>query len=291
MNQPARHSAAVTETDGKFEGVGGLHLYYRTWESATPSAGIIVVHGLAEHSGRYEEFGRRMASNSVNVYAFDLRGHGVSEGRRGHADRFEFLLQDVERFRREVESITNGELPLFVLGHSMGGLIALRYIEEYDAPLRGAVLVSPWLASGPSVPRWKVLGAGVLNKILPSLPIDAGIDADFLCHDALVVTRYREDPLVHGKITPRLFAEASSSMGLVFHRSDRIRIPLLFLLAGDDQIVDTKKSETFARSLSATDVTIRVMPNYYHEVLNDFDRAHASKEVREWVNGRAHGQL
>lgn len=287
MNQPLRHSAPITETDGMFEGVGGLHLYYRTWETDNPTAGIIVVHGLAEHGGRYEEFGRRMASNSINVYVFDLRGHGVSEGRRGHADRFEFLLQDVERFRREVECITNGGVPLFVLGHSMGGLIALRYIEEYDVPLHGAVLISPWLASAPSVARWKVLSAGVLNKVLPSLPIDAGIDPEYLCHDPVIVARYRDDPLVHGKITPRLFAEASASMGLVFHRSDRIRIPLLFLLAGDDQIVDTKKSEAFARSLSAPDVTIRVLPNYYHEVLNDFDRAHALKEVREWINGRS----
>src|SRR5687768_10683451 len=120
-----------TESDGKFEGVGGLHLYYRAWESNQPRAALLVVHGLSDHSGRYEYFGHRMAGSGISVYSFDLRGHGLSEGRRGHADRFEVLLQDVDGFRREVDTITGGTLPLFLLGHSMGGLIALRYIEEY----------------------------------------------------------------------------------------------------------------------------------------------------------------
>jgi alpha-beta hydrolase superfamily lysophospholipase len=286
MIQSVRHSAAVHESDGKFEGVGGLHLYYRAWECEQAVAGLIVVHGLSDHSGRYADLGTRLASNRINVYAFDLRGHGVSEGRRGHAPRFDYFLQDVERFRREVESLTAGGMPLFILGHSMGGLITLRYIEEYDVPLRGAILTSPWLATGPSIPKWKILGAGVLNKMLPSLPIDAGIDPEFISHDPVVVAQYREDPLVHRKITPRLFMEASAAMGLALHRSDRIRMPLLFLLAGDDQIVDTPRSESFARSLTVPDVTVRALPDYYHEVLNDFDRAQALREIRAWINGR-----
>ena len=287
MVQPVRHAIDVHESDGKFEGVGDLHLYYRAWESPRAQAGLIVVHGLSDHSGRFTTFGLRMASFGINVYALDLRGHGASEGRRGHSDRFDYYLQDLDRFRWEVECLTGGNLPLFMLGHSMGGLIALRYIEEYDAALRGAVITSPWLATGPSIPRWKIVGAGVLNKFLPSLPIDAGIDPEFISHDPLIVSQYREDPHVHGKITPRLFMEASTAMGLVLSRSDRIHIPLLFLLAGDDQIVDTRKSEAFARSLATSDVTIHVLPNYYHEVLNDFDRAQAYKEIREWIGGRS----
>ncbi|HET9439327.1 MAG TPA: alpha/beta hydrolase [Longimicrobiales bacterium] len=287
MIQHAQQHTLVHEADGKFEGVGGLHLYYRSWEAAQATAAIIVVHGLSDHSGRFQQFGNRMAAAGINVFAFDLRGHGASEGRRGHSARFDYFIQDVERFRREVECLTDGALPLFILGHSMGGLITLRYIEEYDVALHGAVLTSPWLATGPSIPRWKIVGAGFLNKLLPSLPIDNGIDAEYLSHDPAIVAQYREDPLVHGKITPRLFMEASTAMGLVLSRSDRIRMPLLFLLAGDDQIVDTRKSEVFAKSLSATDVTISVLPNYYHEVLNDFDRGKALKQIREWIAGRS----
>jgi alpha-beta hydrolase superfamily lysophospholipase len=277
---------SVLEVEGQVSAVGGLSLFYRGWEADDPMAVLLVVHGLAEHSGRYVEFGRELASCRINSYALDLRGHGLSDGRRGHADRFELLLQDVDRFRREVEGCTEGELPLFVLGHSMGGLITARYIEEYESRFRGAIITSPWLATALPVPRWKVLAASFLNRVLPALPINAGIDERFLSHDPIVVARYRDDPLVHGKITPRMFAEVGKAMGLVMQRSERIRIPLLLLLAGDDRLVDTRKSEAFARSLTASDVTIRVLPDYYHEVLNDFDPAIAMHEIRDWIIAR-----
>jgi alpha-beta hydrolase superfamily lysophospholipase len=276
---------SVIEVDGQIDAVGGLSLYYHGWEAEDPRAAILLVHGLAEHGGRYADLGRRMAQYGLSVYAMDLRGHGLSDGRRGHAERFEILLQDVDRFRREIEGITD-DLPLFILGHSMGGLIVARYIEEYESPFRGAIITSPWLATGMGIPQWKIVAASALNKLLPALPLDAGINEEFLSHDPVVVARYRDDPLVHGKITPRLFAEASMAMGLVMQRSERIRLPILFILAGDDRIVDTKKSEAFARSLKISDVTIRVLPDYYHEVLNDYDRNIALHAIRDWVLAR-----
>ena len=277
---------SVLEVEGQVRAVGGLSLFYRGWEADEPLAALLVVHGLAEHSGRYAEFGRELASFRINTYALDLRGHGLSDGRRGHTDRFDLLLQDVDRFRREVEGCSEGELPLFLLGHSMGGLITARYIEEYESRFHGAIITSPWLATALPVPRWKMLAANILNRLLPSLPINAGIDETLLSHDPIAVARYRDDPLVHGKITPRMFAEVSQAMGLVMQRSERIRIPLLLLLAGDDRLVDTRKSEAFARSLTAADVTIRVLPDYFHEVLNDFDPAIAMHEIRDWIIAR-----
>lgn len=276
----------MREVEGQVTGVGGLSLFYRGWEPADARAAILIVHGLAEHGGRYADFARQMAGFGISSYALDLRGHGESEGRKGHAHRFEVLLQDLDRFRREVVGCNAGELPLFVLGHSMGGLIVIRYVEEYDVALEGAIITSPWLATALPVPRWKVLLARVLIRVLPSLPIAAGIDAAYLSHDPEVVEQYRADPLVHGKITPRMFAEVSKAMGLVMQRSERIRVPLLLLLAGDDHLVDTSKSEAFARSLTTPDVTIRVLPDYYHEVLNDFDRALAIHEIRDWLLAR-----
>jgi alpha-beta hydrolase superfamily lysophospholipase len=277
---------STREIDGRLEAVGSLSLYYQGWEADEPRAAILVVHGLAEHGGRYAEFGRRMAAFGLSTYALDLRGHGLSDGRRGHADRFELLLQDVDRFRREITGITDGSLPLFLLGHSMGGLIAARYIEEYDSSFAGAIITAPWLATAMPIPRWKVVAASMLNKLLPALPIDAGIDEKLLSHDQSVVASYRDDPLVHGRITPRLFAEAGMAMGLVMQRSERIRMPLLLMLAGDDRVVDTHKSEAFARSLRSPDVTIRILDDYYHEVLNDHDRAIATNQIRDWVFAR-----
>ena len=268
---------------GYLEGVGRLRLHYRTWEAPEPQAALLVVHGMFEHSRRYEELGRFMAGSGISTFALDMRGHGASEGRRGHARRFDVLLQDVDRFRREVQGLVEPDLPLFVLGHSLGGLVALRYLEEYDAPLSGAILTSPWLGTAVPVPRWQVLLANVLDKILPAFPFPFQLDAELLTHDPERVEDYRQDPQIHSTITPRLFTEISSAIGLALRRGDRLDIPVHFLLAGDDRVVDTARSVAFVRSLQAERVSMDVLEGQYHEVLQEQDRAALLAEVREWI--------
>lgn len=250
---------------------GGIRLHYHTWEVVEPRAAMIIVHGLAEHGGRYDRLGQSLARIDVSSFALDLRGHGLSDGRRGHAPAFVSFIQDLDRFRREVLGLIDPATPVFLLGHSMGGLIALRFQEEYPGAFQGAVIVSPWLATALPVPRWKVTLANVLARVMPALPFSANIDAGQLCRDPTVVAAYRDDPLVHGRITPRLFVDAAREMGLTFQRSDRLTAPLLFLLAGSDRIVDATRSLAFSRTLGATDVVIKVYPDFYHEILNEKD--------------------
>ena len=276
----------MKSSDGFFEGVGGLRLYYRAWELPRARAAIAVVHGLGEHSGRYEAIADRLSAYGFSTFAMDLRGHGLSEGRRGHVTRFEVFLQDVDRFRRELHGLVDVGTPLFLLGQSMGGLISLRYLEEFDTPFRGGIIVSPWLATETPVARWKVTLAGALNHVMPSMPFNSGIEPAFLSRDPAVVHAYRDDPLVHSRITPRLFNESSMAMGLAFQRSDRIRVPLLFLLAGDDRIVSTAQSQAFARSLSNRNVAVHIYADSYHEVLNEPNRAEPMHALRDWVASR-----
>jgi alpha-beta hydrolase superfamily lysophospholipase len=276
----------MQEQQGFIDGVGGVRLHYLTLEVPDPQAALLVVHGLGDHSGRYVDFARAMTRFDFSTFSFDQRGHGRSEGRRGHAPRFETLLQDLDRFRREVQGLVNADCPVFIVGHSFGGLVALRYLEEYESPARGAVIVSPWLATAMPVPRWKVNMAAVVGRIAPAMPFSAHIDARHLTHDDALVQAYREDPLVHDTITPRLFSEVSSAMGLVLQRSDRIKVPLLFLLAGDDRIVDVQRSAAFAKSLSAPDVTTYIYPNSYHELLNEVDRNTIHLQIRDWIETR-----
>lgn len=273
----------VQEHHGYLEGVGRLRIHYRTWEVPRSIAGIIVVHGLGEHIGRYEGFANAMAGYRISTFGFDLRGHGMSEGRRGHSGSFNVLLQDLDRFRREVQGLVDMSCPLFILGHSMGGLIVTRYLEEYDAGLVGGVIMSPWLATAMDTPRWKVTLATTLSRILPAFPFRTGINTDLLSHDDAEVQQYREDPLVHDHITPRFFTETSIAMGLALQRSERLHVPLLFLLSGDDGLVDTDKAVGFARSLQAGDVTVRVIPDAYHELLHEPERAARYAEIREWI--------
>lgn len=276
----------VRSCEGSFQGVGGVRLRYRALEVAQPRAALIVVHGLGEHSGRYESFAEAMTASGVSTYAYDQRGHGLSEGRRGHVGRFYMFLQDLDRFVREVGGLIDVNLPLFLLGHSMGGLVALRYLEEYDTRFNGAIILAPWLGTAADVPRWKTTLAGVFTRILPSIPFSNGIDPDALSRDPEVAQAYRDDPLVHDRITPRLFTEASVAMGAVQRRVDRIRTPLLIMVPDADRIVDAQRTLAFARSLPPDDVTVRVYPGHYHELLNEPDRAATIRELRDWLIAR-----
>jgi lysophospholipase len=276
----------VRRSEGSLTGVARVRLQYRTWEVAGARAAIVVVHGLGEHSGRYEHFGVRMAGYGFSTFAFDQRGHGASEGRRGHVRAFDVLLQDLDRFRREVQGLADARTPLFLLGHSMGGLIALRYQEEYNTVFDGAIVVAPWLATAMAVPRWKVTLAAAVSKLLPALPFSNGIRPEDLSHDPDSVDAYRADPRVHGHITPRLFVEASAAMGLVLQRADQLRDPLLFLIPGDDRVVDAQKGLQFARQLPAELTTIKLYPGMFHEVLNEVDRQLPMRDIRDWIAAR-----
>jgi len=276
----------VRRSDGTVLSVGRITLHYRAWEAASARAVIIVVHGLGEHGGRYERFGSAMAGFGFSSYALDLRGHGSSEGKRGHVPTFGVFLQDLDRFRREVQDFTPAHTPLFLMGHSMGGLIALRYQQEYRTTVAGAVISAPWLATALPIPRWKVTTAAALARVLPALPMSNHLEASDLSHDPAVAEAYRADPLVHGRITPRLFVEASAAMGLVLQRSDRLSRPLLFLIPGADRIVDAQRSLRFARQLPAELTTIKLYPGMYHEVFNEVDRETALRDIRDWIAAR-----
>lgn len=282
-------SATVRRGEGVVMGVRRLRLRYRSWEVPHARAAVMVVHGLAEHSGRYESLGINFASHGLSTFAFDLRGHGLSDGRRGHATSFDCFLQDVDRFRREVEGVLQGGTPLFLLGHSMGGLITLRYMEEYDPPLRGVIVTSPWLGTAIPVPRWKVMLGNAIGRVFPAVPFRAHIDAAALSRDPSAVRAYREDPLVHDTITPRLFGEVSKAMGLVTQRSDRLKGSVLFLLAGADRIVDTERTMAFTQHLPASKVKVKVYPGHYHELLNEPDRIAILRDARQWIEERIHG--
>ncbi len=279
--------ANLQQNHGYLEAVGGVRLHYRTWEAPEARAALVVLHGRTEHSGRYAELAGSMATYGVSTYAMDLRGHGSSEGRRGHVARFEIFLQDVDRFRREVRGLVHPRCPLFLLAQGLGGLIALRYLEEYESSFRGGIALAPWLAGALRLPRWKTTTAAFLSRLLPALPLSAGVRARDLSHDREWVAGYLADPLVHDTITPRLFAEASAAMGLVLQRADRLTTPLLFLLPGSDRICDSGRAAAFLSAFHRSDLTVRTFPGLYHDLLGEIERSAVRAEIRAWVHQRS----
>lgn len=268
-------------------GAGGTRLHYRAWPLESPKAALLVVHGLAEYSRRYEQLATTMAGAGIATYGLDLRGHGASDGPRGYVDRFEQFLEDVERFRRDVAGTLPEDVPRFLLGHSMGGLIGLRYLEERQPPLAGAIITSPWLGLVDEPSRATRMLAAVLDRVWPSLALPSGLDPEDLSHDPERVADYRDDPEIFTTITPRLARQVDAAIEAAFRRTERIHVPVLFLLAGADPIVDPQRSLELARALRGPDVTINVLDGYYHEVLQEVGRTAVMAEIVEWIEQRS----
>lgn len=279
-------AAAGEGSAGTFPGADGLLLHARAWAAPEPRAALLVAHGLGEHAGRYATLAADLAVRGVSVYAPDHRGHGRSPGARGHVGRFAELVDDFEAFRRHVAAALPPGFPVFLLGHSLGGLVALRHLEEHpDAGYAGAVLSAPLLGVALRPPAWKTSLAGLLSRLAPALRLGSGIDAADLSTDEAVVAAYRADPLVHPWITSRLYTEIQAAMRLAVERRDRIRAPLLFVVPGDDRIVLAGATEAFARGL-ARGAEVRRFPGFRHESLNERERAAVVAEIAEWMAER-----
>ncbi|MFW6206258.1 MAG: alpha/beta fold hydrolase, partial [Gemmatimonadota bacterium] len=169
MNASAGTDLSVVEA-------GDVPIRYRSWspEDGDPGAVLLLVHGLFEHSRRYDELGRALAHDGIATFAMDLRGHGQSGGRRGHVPRFDRFLDDLERFHRQVAASHPG-VPPFLLGHSMGGLIVLRYLQQRGPDVVGAVISAPWLGTAVEVPAWQRVLAAVMDRVLPILPFPSDL--------------------------------------------------------------------------------------------------------------------
>jgi acylglycerol lipase len=278
---------AVRARDGSFVGADDVRIAWRAWEPVRPTAALIVVHGLGDHAGRYTEFGERMGAAGIATYALDLRGHGRSTGRRGDLPSFDDVLRDIDTFRSDIARRNDAATPVFLLGQSLGGLIALRCMQEHGDRYRGAVICSPWLATAMPVPRWKLALAPLLARLLPTLQIPHGLVPAELSRDRAVVHAYRDDALVQPYITPRTYARITDAIARVGRHDTRFAAPLLFMMGGADRVVDTDVTLAFARAVPAPDVTIRVLPDHLHELLLEVDRAAIHDEIAGWVTTMA----
>lgn len=277
----------VEGAHGYLDGVGGLRLFYRAWEISDARGKVLVVHGLGEHSGRYRHVAHALTAAGFNVYALDLRGHGRSQGRRGHVRRFEHLLQDVDRLRRRVCGAKPCGDPVFLVGHSMGGLVALRYMREYACrSLRGAVIVAPFVEVVMAVPRWKLTFGRLADRFVPALTLDNGLRTGKLFREDDEREAYRTDPLVHRRISARLWAEMLRTSEDLSGSQATGGTRLLFQLPGDDQVVSSETTRALAGGLGEG-VELREYPDAYHDLYHDPLRERALTDAAAWLCERA----
>jgi alpha-beta hydrolase superfamily lysophospholipase len=261
---------------------GGVRIFYRNWMADAEKGRVYLVHGFAEHCGRYRRLAEDLCARGFSLFSYDLRGHGQSGGRRAHVDSFEDYLEDTAGFtaRFPVEG-----KPCWLLGHSLGGLIVARYLEERQPDLAGVVLSSPFLGMAVKVPLLKELGAKLLSSLLPALSMSTGLDAGVLSHDQQVVRAYREDPLVSHIATARWFTETLAAQQVVVERAIRVKLPLLVLQAGDDKLSEVETTRRFFARAAAQLKKLQIYEGFYHEIFNEVERQRPLEDLLQFLEG------
>jgi acylglycerol lipase len=275
--------AATTSTTERVRTADGLSLLVRHWPTTTtaPWARVLLVHGLAEHSGRWEHVGAQLAAEGLDVTGFDQRGFGASEGRRAWVDRWSRFHDDIEERMAALRG--GGPEPLVLYGHSLGGLIALGYVLDGRPQPDALVLSAP--ALGSTIPGWKRLVASACNVVLPKMRISNGLDPNDLCRDAAVAAAYTTDPLNVHRSTVSFGVQAFAEQERVLAALDRIGVPTFVIHGEEDRIVPTASSAVLGQG-ERPGVTRRVYPGILHELHNEADGPAILDDVVTWLRGQ-----
>ncbi|MDI6870866.1 MAG: lysophospholipase [Bacillota bacterium] len=264
-------------------GPGRLHYWELRPTGAPPKGLVAIVHGVGEHSGRHRRLAEFLVDRGYEVLLHDLRGHGRTDGLRGHVDRFEDYTDDL----RALVDVRNFPGPAFVLGHSLGGLIAAAFAQSYSNRLTGFILSSPCLKLRVVPPRWKQWLARQLHPVIPHLQLSSWLRPEALAHDRRVVAAYRADPLCFGQVTLQWYMELVRKMAEVNQRASSTTLPALVLQAGDDALVDPEGIRDFFARLGSQDKKLVVYDGAYHEIFNEDCQAQAREEVAAWLDAHS----
>ena len=263
----------------------GLEIYSRAWApERTPKAVVCLIHGLGEHIGRYTHVGAALSKAGYALLGFDLRGHGKSEGRRGHTPGYEALMDDVAMFLEQAEA-KYPKLPRFLYGHSVGGNLVLNYALRRKPKLAGVIATAPWLRLAFEPSASKVLLGRMMNNILPGFTQASGLETAALARDPQVVQAYENDPLVHDKISARMFVSIHEAGLWALSHVARFPLPLLLMHGEADRILSAEAARQFAAA-AGKKATLKIWEGWYHEVHNEPEQGEAFKVMVQWLDGQ-----
>ncbi len=272
--------------EGKFNGYGNLNLYYQCWLPAKkPRAVLLVVHGLAEHSGRYMNIVNYFVPKDYAIYGFDQRGHGKSEGLRGYVERFSYYLHDLITFFHMV-CRRHRDARVFIIGHSVGGTIATACAVHHQDEFAGLILSGATLKPGASLSPAKIMVARFLSLLLPKMGVDV-IEASAISRDKAVVDAYVNDPLVYrGKIRARLGAELIKAMQELPCQMPKINLPILVMHGTADRLSDPEGSQMLYERVASRDKTLKLYEGFYHEIYNEPGYKQVLDDMETWLATR-----
>jgi alpha-beta hydrolase superfamily lysophospholipase len=243
---------------------------------------VTLVHGLGEHSGRYAHVGASLSDAGYVLSAFDLRGHGRSQGPRGHAPRFESWMQDIDQALQE-SARAFPDLPMFLYGHSLGGVLALNYALRRDPTLQGLVITGPGLRTALQRQTAKLLLVQLLGRLLPSLTLPSGLDPHGLSRNSEVVSAYVEDPLVHDKLSLGAALGLLQSISYAFDHAADLHLPVLLMQGGADTLVFPSGAREFA-ALVPGECTLKLWDGLCHEIHNEPERDQVLATLLSWLD-------
>lgn len=261
-----------------------LQIYSQCWQpEEKPRAVLCLVHGHGEHSGRYTYMAKFLTDSGFALAAFDLRGHGRSQGQRGFFPKYNILLEDITLFLKEIKKLYN-KTPLFLYGQSLGGNLVINYTLKYEPRLTGVIVAAPLLRTTFKPPAWKIFLGKIMYTVWPTLSLSSGVDLYGLSRDTNVVRSRLNDTLYHNRVTPR-FLDVFKAGEWVIYNTERLDIPLLLMHGNADKITSVDASREFASSAGAS-CELKIWEGYYHAFHEEVDREVVFEYLLEWMKER-----
>lgn len=274
----------MKHVDFELKTTDGLKLRGQGWEPPETRAVVCLVHGHGEHSERYAGMADVFGLAGFALLAFDLRGHGRSEGKRGHAPSYEALMSDIALLLEEAASRYPG-LPYLLYGHSLGGNLVAYYVLKNRPPLAGVILSAPLFQLAFQPPKWKTALLEILYALHLSIPISTGIRRNDLARDAEVLERYSSDPLAHKRITPQLALDMLRNGEWILQHAAAFPLPVLLMHGRSDEVTSVEASMEFA-SRAGQRCTLEIWDGFYHELHNEPEKDQVFSCMLDWVKQR-----
>jgi alpha-beta hydrolase superfamily lysophospholipase len=268
---------------GTFEGASNVELFYQSWlPEQNARAVIVILHGgNGDHSDRYKNVVDHFVACNYAIYAFDQRGNGQSPGHRGHINHWNEFREDLAKFL-ELAHREQPNLPLFLFSHSLGGVIALDFSIRNPHDINGIICSAPAIGHINVAPiLWTI--ARILDRIWPTLSIATGLDLSKISRDVDVVQTTKDDPLVHGKATPRLAMQLNETVDWVHTHANELSIPLLVLHGTEDELASIEGSRRFFHNVQYEDSEMKEYDGGYHELFNDTIKEEVFIDIEQWL--------
>jgi len=278
------HAPGPAPAPSDIMGAGGVRLRTWSWPVEHARGRVQLTHGLSEHLGRYREVAGVLMRAGWSVFGHDHRGHGESDGERGVLRDFDHLVQDVAAVRERADDLAPGPGRPLLLGHSMGGLVALRYLQSAGEPPPRVVISAPWLGTRVVLPLWQRIAARALRYVAPEFVLKRALDTSLLTRDQELGDAYRDDPTIHRCGSAGLLAQVERAQAAALGDGVPGHSRVLLLVPLDDRVTDPERTQEWAARVGPERIQVVRLPGVRHEPFQDIERATVLRTVADWLN-------